>query len=152
MKRDHFLWRAILGFALILIGYLAVFKWIEHRRVVKGPWVVTFAAESGVPVLIVNQHKLDIHDVRITFPDERAATNAAQALKFSQARAVPFDVPFGKCVFLDPMFLPGTVALEMFGHEIQLLPRALTIDKAERPWRNGETIELRGMRTNSEAR
>ena len=69
-------------------------------------------------------------------------TNVTQTLEFSQARAVPFDVPFGKCVFLDPLFLPGTVTFEMFGHEIQLLPRVLTIDKVEHPWRNGETIRL----------
>jgi hypothetical protein len=45
-------------------------------------------------------------------------------------------------VFLDTTFLPGTVALSLFGHEVQLLPRVLTIDKVEKAWRSGETISL----------
>ena len=142
MKRGHFLRRIVLLFVLVMIGYVAMFTWIQHRRVVKGPWVVTFATEAGVPAVVVNQPTLGIRDVRIVFADERVATNVTQTLEFSQAREVPFDVPFGKCVFLDPLFLPGTVVLEEFGHEIQFLPRVLTIDKAERPWRSGETIQL----------
>ena len=142
MKRGHFLPRIVLLFILVLIGYVAMFTWIQHRRVVKGPWAVTFVTESGVPAVVVNQPTLGVLDVRIVFPDERVATNVNQTLEFSEAREVPFDVPFGKCIFLDPLFLPGTVVLEEFGHEVQLLPRVLTIDKAERPWCSGETIEL----------
>ena len=143
MKRKHLLLRAGLIFAAALVGYIVVFKWIEHRRVAKGPWVVTFAIESTTPTFIVNQFKLGLHGVRIVFPDANLTTNLTHTMKFNQARPVPFDVPFGKCVFLDLLFLPGTVALELFGHEIQLMPRVLTIDKVERPWRSGETIELR---------
>jgi hypothetical protein len=46
-------------------------------------------------------------------------------------------VPFGKCVFLDTTFLPGTVVLDLFGHEVQLLPRVLTIDHVEHAWHSG---------------
>lgn len=127
-------------FVFVLIAYFGAFTWIQHRRVVKGPWVVTFTTESGAPALVLNQPALGIRDVRIVFADERAATNVT--LEFAQAREVPFDVPFGKCVFLDPLFLPGTVALEAFGHQIQFLPRVLTIDGSEHPWRSGETIQL----------
>ena len=143
MKRGTLLWRGVLWFTAILIGYAVLFAWIGHRRVVKGPWLVTFATESGVPQILVKQPTLGIHDVRIVFADERATTNLTQTLEFSKSREVPFDVPFGQCVFLDPLFLPGTVVLDLFGHEIQLLPRVLTIDKSERPWRSGEQIELR---------
>ncbi len=142
MKPGHSLSRVLLIFVLVLIGYFAVFKWIEHRRVARGPWAVTFTAEARMPVLIVNQPKLDIHDVRIVFADELVGTNAAQTVEFSGPRVVPFDVPFGRCVFYDPLFLPGTVALELYGHEVQLLPRVLTIDKVEHAWRSGETIRL----------
>jgi hypothetical protein len=51
-------------------------------------------------------------------------------------------VPFGQCVFQDAQTLPGTVVFELFGHEIQLLPRVLTIDRVEHPWHSGETITL----------
>jgi len=44
---------------------------------------------------------------------------------------------------MDTTFQPGTVVFTNFGHEIQLLPRVLTIDKVERPWQSGTTIDLR---------
>ena len=143
MKRSSLGLQVLLVFAAALVGYVVVYGWIEHRRVVKGPWVVTCANESGVPAITVNQSTLGIRDVRIVFSGGRAASNATQTIEFSQARPWPYDVPFGRCVFMDTTFLPGTIALEMFGHEIQLLPRVLTIDKLERPWRSGETIELK---------
>ena len=143
MKRPRFGLQLLLVFAAVLVGYALVYEWIEHRRVVKGPWVVTCASESGVPVLTVNQSTLSIRNVRILFPGHGALSNATQTLEFSQARPWPYAVPFGRCVFMDTTFLPGTIALEMFGHEIQLPPRVLTIDKVERPWHSGETIELK---------
>ena len=45
-------------------------------------------------------------------------------------------------IFQDPTFLPGTVTLRQFGHEIELLPRVLIIDKKEIPWRAGKTVEV----------
>lgn len=146
MKREHFLRNLVLLFLVTLAAYALVFGWIGHRRVAKGPWVVTFTTEAGIPTVIVNQPALDIRDVRIAFPDEPPATNSTAQMEFSQARPVPFVVPFGKCVFLDPLFLPGTVALQLFNHEIQLLPRVLTIDRVERPWQSGERIELRATK------
>jgi hypothetical protein len=48
---------------------------------------------------------------------------------------------------MDTTFLPGTIAFVLFGHEIQLIPRVITLDKQERSWQSGETIVLTG--TNS---
>ena len=44
------------------------------------------------------------------------------------------DVPFGKCIYQDLMFLPGVVTMNLLGHEIELMPRTLVIDKKEIPW------------------
>ena len=55
---------------------------------------------------------------------------------------MPYEVPFGNCVFMDTTFLPGTVTLQLFGHEIELLPRVLVIDRQEHSWRPGNTIAL----------
>ena len=142
MKRGKFFWQLVLVFVVALVGYAAVFGWIEHRRVVKGPWVVTFTGKNETPAIILNQGALGIREVRVLFQDATTQSNRAQTREFSRARLVPFEVPFGQCVFQDTTFLPGTVAFEMFGHQIQLMPRVLTIDKTERPWRSGETIEL----------
>jgi hypothetical protein len=134
----HFLF----AFALALGLYAGLFGWIQHRRAANGPWEVTFAAEADAPLLIVNQYRLGITNVRLHFPDHRVPTNLPQVVTFSTARPVPFDVPLGRCVFLDPLFLPGTVALEVFDHQVQLLPRVLTIDGQEHQWRSGETLSL----------
>ena len=135
--------QVLLVFVAALLGYVLVYRWIEHRRVFKGPWVVTCTGETNTPNLVINQAALGIRDVRIVFSGSPVTNPAVQTVEFSQARPWPYAVPFGRCVFMDTTFLPGTIALEMFGHEIQLLPRVLTIDSAERPWRSGEVIELK---------
>jgi hypothetical protein len=131
-----------IAITLVLIAYAASYALLQHRRVAKGPWEVTFTREAGAPTLVVNQSRLGIANVRLVFTGAQVSTNVAQTLRFIEARPVPFDVPFGKCVFLDSLFLPGTVAFEMFGHEIQLLPRVLTIDRVEHPWQSSATITL----------
>ena len=63
------------------------------------------------------------------------------------AGTVAFDVPqrsvpLGRVKFEDLTYLPGTVTLEMFGHEIELLPRTLYINRKPHPWKSNETIRL----------
>ena len=145
------LWkRLLLVFLLALIGYAAVFSWIEHRRRVKGPWQVTFTTVGGNHAIIVNQPTLQITNLSIVFEGAKSETNPNQTVIFEHGRAAPFDLPFGKCVFLDQLFLPGTVVCDLFGHEIQLLPRALTIDRVDHPWHSTSTITLTAInnRTN----
>lgn len=144
MKRDSLLERALLVFGIALLLYLIAYTAIEHRRTRRGPWQVTFTnGPPNVAAILINHPKLGITNVQISFVCEAIAlTNDTRTLEFGQARPVPFAVPFGKCLFLDTTFLPGTVALDLLGHEIQLLPRVLTIDRIERPWRSGETIAL----------
>lgn len=149
MQHGRLFIQFILLFGFVLVGYALVFGWIERRRVVKGPWEVTFTAEAGHAQLVINQPTLNIRDLLIIFPDVVAPSNTVERVTFTKARATPYPVPFGQCVFQDLVFLPGTVTLQMFGHEIQLLPRTLTLDKSEHSWRSGETIELRAVTTNS---
>jgi hypothetical protein len=142
MKPSGLLKHLATALCVAVIAYALSYGWVQHRRVVKGPWQVTFTSQSGTPAIVVNQPALQIQDVRIVFAGKPARTSPDQMLEFSGTRPVPFEVPGGKCVFLDPLFLPGTVVLDLFGHEIQLMPRTLTIDKAERPWRQRETLTL----------
>jgi hypothetical protein len=144
MKSRRLPTNALLGFLAAIALYLAIFYGIEHRRVRNGPWRVAFenADGAGTPMLIVNEPSLKISNLRIRFPGQSAPqTNAV--LIFDRAQEVPYDVPFGQCVFQDVLFQPGTVVFSLFGHEIQLLPRALTIDKKEHPWRSETALEVR---------
>jgi len=47
----------------------------------------------------------------------------------------------------DLTFLPGTLTFDCFGHEIELIPRTLFINKTKYPWRPAMTIAL--SRTNA---
>lgn len=137
------LWKPILVvFLITLTGYAVVFNWIEHRRRQNGPWQMTFTEVGGLPAIVVNQPALQLTNVTVVFSGAPPPTNLPQTVAFEHGRPAPYDLPFGKCVFVDPLFLPGSATCEIFNHEIQLLPRTLTIDGIEHPWRSEEKILL----------
>ena len=141
MKTSGLLRQLGVAFTVALAAYVGLFCGIEGCRARRGPWQVTFTnSVAGAPMLAVNQPKLGITNVHLLFAGVSASTNPSVTLKFAQARPVPFDVPFGKCVFLDTLSLPGTVVLDLFGHEVQLLPRVLVIDRVEQAWRSASTL------------
>jgi hypothetical protein len=135
----HFLF----AFIIALAGYIFFFYFIENHRSRNGPWRVAFASPGGdaTPFLIINEPQLGISNVRVSFARQTAPkTNAV--IIFGQPRETPYDVPFGKCIFMDGITKPGTVTLNLLGHEIQMLPRVLTIDGKEHPWRSETTITV----------
>ncbi len=163
MKRDNPARHFIFAFIIALLGYILVFYFIENRRTRKGPWQVTFTDNpEGSPEIIINQMKLGISNVQILFTNANPASlaNYQSSLtnyqspttrEFSRPKPVPYDVPFGRCVFMDTTFLPGTLTFQFFGHEIELLPRVLIVDHHEHAWHSGEVITLgpRPAMTNS---
>jgi hypothetical protein len=128
------------AFLVAILLYVVAFHLIEHRRAAKGPWVVSFVQnKEGAPTIVINHPEIGITNAKVLF--EGAITNEmSETLRFDTARPVPFSVPFGECVFLDTSFLPGTVTLRCFGHEIEMIPRVLIVDHQEHRW--GETIKL----------
>jgi len=124
-----------IAFVIAVVLYFVSFTWIENRRTRNGPWQVVFTNETGIPTLIVNEPKLNLATVKINFPGRPPSTTNA-IMSFAVPQEVPFDLPFGKCVFMDTTFQPGTLVFGMFGHEIQLMPRVLTIDKKEYAWKS----------------
>src|SRR5258708_5713870 len=149
MKRDNPAKHFILTFLIALAVYAVFYYGIEHRRTRKGPWQVAFKrSETGEPTFVIDQPALGISNVRIQFAAETLfATNLPVTLAFSQPREVPYNLPFGRCVFMDTTFLPGTVTFQLFGHEIELLPRVMIIDHEEHAWRSGEVLTLNPTRS-----
>lgn len=139
MKSDgkHF----IIAGAITLVAYLGFYQCDKQLRTRKGPWEVRFAVEAGTPTVTVNEPRLKIADVKFQFPGE-IATNATNAL-------VAFDspgntnLPFGYVVFLDTTYLPGAVTMNFFGHEIELLPRTLVVNRKEVAWESAKSITLK---------
>ncbi|MFO1488494.1 MAG: hypothetical protein U1F65_08450 [Verrucomicrobiota bacterium] len=145
MKSEGFVKKLVAAFIVTLALYIIAFHAIEDRRKRNGPWQITFTTDAaGVPTLWINQPRLGITNVLIAFPGAVAVpqTNGTLTLLLNEPREVPFPVLFGQCVFMDATSLPGTMVFELFGHEVQLLPRVLTIDKTERPWKSDTQIDL----------
>jgi hypothetical protein len=143
LKSSGFPWKTILLIGLVtLVSYLAIFSWIENNRRKDGPWVFTFMQTDNSPTLLISHAKLGLTNIAIQFAAAVVPTNLPQTVRFEHGQVAPLDLPFGTCVFLDTLFLPGTVACQMFGYEIQVLPRTLTIDRVEYPWAASQKILL----------
>jgi hypothetical protein len=150
MKSDGIAKQFILVFLVALVGYFVLYYAIEGRRKHNGPWQITFTnGVSGEPAFVINQPKLGITNLSLTFPGATTSATNLGTLTFVQPQETPFDIPFGKCIFQDLTSLPGTLTFDMFGHEIELIPRVLTIDKKERPWESTIVITLPAFGTNA---
>lgn len=141
MKRDNVGRHVIFAFVLALILYWVAFNTIEHFRKAKGPWHLTFQTDAwGEPFLAVSQSRLRITNVVFVLHGERLSrTNLSETVIFDSPIT---NVPFGRVVFLDTTFLPGTLTFDLFGHEIELLPRTLVVNRKEVPWHSGDRLVL----------
>jgi hypothetical protein len=143
-QRDPLWKHALLVFLACVVFYAAGFATVQWWRERRGPWEVTFLLHGqGVPAIQINQRHLGIRDVTITFPGTNLPPRAEPATVRFDDPGKAEAIPFGKVRFLDTTFLPGTVTFDLFGHELELLPRTLIVDKRERPWHPGEAFELR---------
>ena len=114
----------------------------RHRG---GPWAVTQDKQSdGTPLMKVEHHRvLASGPVTLTFPGETAPsrfTNAPYQRVFSMPNTNIF--PYGPILFLDTTILPGSVAFDVFGHIVEILPRTMILDGREIPWIPGTNIAV----------
>jgi hypothetical protein len=128
-------------FLLLFPAYLAVFYGIEHWRRYQGPWEVQFISDSaGHPSVLARQPKRNLMQLKLELRDETLkATNISETVLFDRPRK---PVPFGQVIYEDLTSLPGVVTFDLLGHEIELLPRVLVVNRVEIPWQPEMTIEL----------
>ncbi|MHB1306332.1 MAG: hypothetical protein ACYDC1_17070 [Limisphaerales bacterium] len=132
---------AVFAFALVfyVVGFWASERW-RHRR---GPWEITFATnQAGEAVLEIDQLHLGIEGVRLTFAGGSPSSSFQPRKIQFETPAQMEPLPFGTVKFLDTTVLPGTVTLDVYGVEIECLPRVLVVDKREVPWRSGDQHRL----------
>lgn len=131
-----------IAFGLAIVIYAAFFTCDQGVRKRKGGWDVTFGTNSTAsPAITVNHSGLGITNVQIVFLDEAATnTNTNARVIFDKPQQ---SVPFGRVKFEDLTYLPGSVAFDFFGHEVELLPRTLYLNKKEHPWKSGALFELK---------
>ncbi|MEW6156756.1 MAG: hypothetical protein AB1813_04950 [Verrucomicrobiota bacterium] len=131
----------LVAFGLALLLYVISFSFIHHMRERHGPWQVTFLSDAqGQPSIRVDQPKLALREVTLSFVSERISTTNLNTTVFFAGPKT--NVPFGEVIFFDTTFLPGTVTFDFFGHEIELLRRTLVVNKKEISWESGARIEL----------
>jgi hypothetical protein len=140
MRRDGLPRHLIIAFFLALGGYVFFFACDQRIRSRKGAWVVQFGSSNTTPVISVSQRSLGLTNLQIVFDGETMTNSTA-------GEAVVFDkplqpAPYGEVLFEDLTYLPGSVAFNFFGHEVELLPRVLILDRKELPWASHETIHL----------
>jgi len=129
------------SFFVVLALYVLVFYSMEYWRHRKGAWELNFVADAAAnPSIVVYQPRLNITSLELLFPGEKAArSNFSQRVSFDR----PLNkVPFGRVLYEDLTVLPGVVTFDLFGHEIELMPRTLIINKKEVTWKSESVIEL----------
>ena len=125
-------------FLAALALYIALYKLIEHQRIRKGPWQISFTnGADGLGLIFINQPALHISNFPIRLLASIPTNTPPQILSPREPRRVPFQLPAGQCVFMDTTILPGTVVMQLGGHEVQLMPRVLVVDGREFPWSSG---------------
>lgn len=129
----------VLLFPIVLVAYLGVFYGLEHLRHRKGPWEVEFRTNSqGEPTILVSQRDAGLNGATLVFHGEQT-TNDPGRVVFDRVQQ---KAAFGKVIYEDLTFLPGVVTFDLFGHEVELLPRTLIVNKKEIPWTSGAIIDL----------
>jgi hypothetical protein len=128
----------LIGFGLALLVYASFFSCDQYVRHRKGPWEVTFSTNStGWAQIEISHPGSRIHSI-IIFEGEKATNSGS--VNFEQPEKA---IPFGKMKFEDLTYLPGSVVFDLFGHEVELLPRTLYLNKKEHPWVRDEVIMLK---------
>lgn len=139
MQSDGFLKHLVIAFGLALVGYGLLYGCDRHLRTRRGAWEFTFAASAqGEPTLTIDQPFLGISKVRIVIKDE-TYEGATQRIRFDKPG---IELPFGKPMFYDTTYLPGSITMDLYGHEVEVLPRTLILNFKEKPWKSGEVISL----------
>jgi hypothetical protein len=134
------LWHFAAAFVLAAILYVGLFMTDQHLRTRRGPWEVTFHATPGEdPRLTINQHSLGVTNLQIEFPGAHSDPVDGMIQFHTPEQAVPM----GRVKYEDLTYLPGVVTLEVFEHEIELLPRILYLNRQAHPWRSNTRIQLR---------
>jgi hypothetical protein len=128
-------------FVLAAVFYFIAYSWLSKRQTARGPWQVTFTNDAaGVPELIIAQRSIGVSNVYVRFDGESLnATQHTGVVEFAKPKA---EVPFGRVIYDDLMFMPGTVTLDCFGHEVEMLPRTLSLNRKPVRWASNSTNSL----------
>ncbi len=142
MKSPGVTWKSVVfTFVAALAFYFMAYSWLSKRQTGKGPWQVEFTTNSaGLPQVIVGQASLGISNITVQFVGENLApSNGTGVVNFARPKQI---TPFGRVAYDDLMFQPGVVALDSFGHLIEMAPVTLGLNGTRIGWTNGAVYSL----------
>ncbi len=129
-------------FLAVFLLYGILYKAADYGRGRMGPWILTFdEAPSGSPRVTINHDKLQIRGVQIV-ADGDAAVPDGRGPATVRFRSPADEPSFGKVLFTDLTFLPGVITLDFFGHEVEILPRVLVINRKSFAWSQAKEFRL----------
>lgn len=143
MKSEGFVKHVIFAAALTLVVYVAGFWWIEHINHRHGPWEIRFKTDAeGHLSLTVDQPALGISNVTVSVADKALTNrNFSATVRFHD---VTNTAPVGELIYFDTRTLPGVLTFNLLGHEVEFMPRTMTVDLEEVAWASGTNIVLTG--------
>ena len=139
--------KAVRNFGVVFIAtlflYVTIYGGCAAARQRGGPWVVIQGkGAGGEPWVRIAHHRvLGTNEVTLRFPGEVAParfTNDPYTRIFNTPNTNA--LPYGPTPFVDVTFFPGTVAIDVFGHLIEMVPRTLYHDGREIPWVPGTNM------------
>jgi hypothetical protein len=142
MKSPAVSWKSVaLTFVGAVIFYALAWSWLNKWHTGKGPWEVKFSTNSaGVPQLVIAQPVLGLSNITVLFEGETlAATNGTGFIAFDKPKTA---TPFGRVIYDDLMSQPGSVAVDCFGHVVEMIPSALILNSISNGWRNDSIHSL----------
>jgi hypothetical protein len=142
MKSPGVTWKSIVfTFVLAVVFYALAWTWMNRRQTGRGPWQMDFGTNAaGTPEIVIGQPALGVSNVTVRFEGEQLApTNGTGTVAFLRPR---MRTPFGRVVYDDLMFQPGSVAVDAFGHVVEMVPRTLVLNGRTNAWRNGAIYTL----------
>lgn len=133
--------RSVLIFFLALIPvYGLVFWGTEYLRGKDGPWRLVFSSDaSGEPSLMVEHAGILAGGVEVRFTGEKIAPGTRVECILDKPGK---PLPWGKRISEDITFLPGTLAIDAFGHEVEIAPRVMVINRKEIAWGSQMRVQL----------
>ena len=142
MKSRTATWKSVtLTFVLAGVFYLLAYSWLTRWQTNRGPWQAAFAASpDGVPQIILGQTALGISNIVLRFEGETLAASNHSGLVFFAKPKQP--VPFGEVIYDDLMRQPGDIALDCFGHVVEMVPSGLGLNSRRFGWTNNATYSL----------
>jgi hypothetical protein len=142
MKTRPNTWKSVaLTFVLAAVFYCFAYSWMTRWQTGRGPWLVEFGTNvAGRPQMIITQPALGLSNITVCFEGETLApTDRTGTVAFSKPRQ---PTPFGEVIYDDLMRQPGVITLDLFGHEVELIPKHLVLNRHPVGWTNGAVFTL----------